>query len=998
VNPHDPFSRPAPAIPDHRLVRIVGRGSYGEVWLAFNIMGTPRAVKIVRRDAFETPVPYEREFAGIRRYEPISRTSGGLVQVLHVGRDDEAGFFYYVMELADPVDPAVDAQAGSVGYSRDYEPRTLRSDLRRAGRLPVADCVEAGLAIAEGLSRLHGAGLVHRDVKPSNIIFVNGRARLADIGLVGEAREGSTLVGTTGYIPPEGPGSPRGDLFALGKVLYEAATGNELSRFPASPPDWTAPGHEAQWELLEIILQLCSNDPARRHADAAILASELALLRGGQSVRRLRNLERRMKTARRAAAAGIVLLGIVAVALTVVRSQERQARENLRRSEEDRFGLLLAQSQATRFSSLPDRRKSALDVLQRAAALRPGSPELRDEAIAALMIPALRTVRTWEHTPGGGHSRGIFDDSVTLFAQARTDGSVEVVRTSDGSRVRRLDPPAPGLGLNYVDPFSGDARWLLARDSSNVMHVLPVSGGPPVVSVRLDPVWMARDFTRDGRWLAVGRNDRSGELIPLGHDARHRRIPIGLMMDGFVASPDGRWIAAHDSDTNQVALVDLRTDSVAHRILLPPAEQARHVMWNADASLLAVASDFQTYIWKVSEPDRPLRVLARHERVMYGVAFSPDSAWLLTAARDRQARIWNWSTGTLLAEHRGWGVGILWSRDGRWIGWRNPERFELLEFIPPTGWTVCHEPPPPIDTDDNIGPAAAAFSPDGQWIATASFDAIRLHAVRGGMPVLEWPAPAGQAISWTENGQGLWAVAGERRLELGLQLSPDGTRWNASLIRSDPLPHPGQTQIGADGRCWIVSTNGAAFSRPGQPWTAIDGVLEFPFLSPDGHWAAGTDAADLPVWMAESEWEDFPVPSDFPSDEADLGIPGDIVVIPELRLVVRAYGHGVVAWDMDSGAVRWQKLLDADGTFGNLARSPDGGTLAVTLGSREVLLLSAGEGSIRARIRPPELQRVTSLVFSPDGRSLAATCAGHVTYVWNLTALKVAVSQLGIRW
>ena len=90
-----------PVIPDHKLRQQIGRGAYGEVWLARNIMGAPRAVKIVWRRQFESARPYEREFAGIQRYEPVSRSADGLVHVLHVGRNDAEGYFYYVMELAD---------------------------------------------------------------------------------------------------------------------------------------------------------------------------------------------------------------------------------------------------------------------------------------------------------------------------------------------------------------------------------------------------------------------------------------------------------------------------------------------------------------------------------------------------------------------------------------------------------------------------------------------------------------------------------------------------------------------------------------------------------------------------------------------------------------------------------------------------------------------------------------------------------------------------------
>src|SRR5687767_13066952 len=112
-------------VPDHELLQRIGRGSYGEVWLARNVMGQGRAVKIIRRDAFDSSRPFEREFAAIRRYEPVSRQADGLVNVLHVGRNDGEGVFYYVMELADAVEEAgktegrTDSEAESSG---DYRP------------------------------------------------------------------------------------------------------------------------------------------------------------------------------------------------------------------------------------------------------------------------------------------------------------------------------------------------------------------------------------------------------------------------------------------------------------------------------------------------------------------------------------------------------------------------------------------------------------------------------------------------------------------------------------------------------------------------------------------------------------------------------------------------------------------------------------------------------------------------------------------------------------
>jgi hypothetical protein len=157
------------------MLRRFGRGAYGEVWLARSATGAYRAVKVVHRRAFDHDRPYEREFNGVKNFEPISRTSDSHVDILQVGRNDAEGWFYYVMELAD------DQERGRDIDPANYRPRTLRSDLYHQGRLPVAQCLEIGLQLAAALEVLHNHSLVHRDVKPSNILFVNDLPRLGDL-------------------------------------------------------------------------------------------------------------------------------------------------------------------------------------------------------------------------------------------------------------------------------------------------------------------------------------------------------------------------------------------------------------------------------------------------------------------------------------------------------------------------------------------------------------------------------------------------------------------------------------------------------------------------------------------------------------------------------------------------------------------------------------------------------------------------------------------------
>ncbi len=257
-------------------MRCIGRGSYGEVWLARGVTGALRAVKVVRREDFELERTFEREFQGILSFEPISRDHPGLVDILHVGRNNEQEFYYYVMELAD------DRETGPKINTVDYEPRTLAKDRATRRKLEFDEVVEIGGVLADALHHLHEKGLSHRDIKPSNIIFVNGRAKLADIGLV--ARTGQqTFVGTEGFVPPEGPGSSQADIYSLGMVLYEISTGKDRLQFPEVADDLGSGPDAARWRMLnEVVCKACDPSPRRRFGTAKQLADALRAVRRGR--------------------------------------------------------------------------------------------------------------------------------------------------------------------------------------------------------------------------------------------------------------------------------------------------------------------------------------------------------------------------------------------------------------------------------------------------------------------------------------------------------------------------------------------------------------------------------------------------------------------------------------------------------------------------------------------------------------------------------------------
>ena len=180
---------------------------------------------------------------------------------------------------------------------------TLEDRLQREPKPPLADVLRIGREMAEGLDAAHSHGLIHRDVKPSNVWLETGRGRVKvlDFGLARVAddvderltQEG-LVMGTPAFMAPEQakglPVDPRCDLFSLGCILYRMTTGrnafqgaNPFSLMVAvateDPPTPTALEPEVPPALAELIMKLLAKEPARRPASAREVVDQLAVVK-----------------------------------------------------------------------------------------------------------------------------------------------------------------------------------------------------------------------------------------------------------------------------------------------------------------------------------------------------------------------------------------------------------------------------------------------------------------------------------------------------------------------------------------------------------------------------------------------------------------------------------------------------------------------------------------------------------------------------------------------
>ncbi len=241
----------------YRLVRPLGRGGFGEVWLCRSeSMGDHRALKFIPSGNSEH---LEKEYEALLHYRKAAARlrSPHLVPIEHVNRND-AGL-YYVMPLADgigaaePTDPAW--QPASLAI-------LLHDRTNAAAWFSSHEIIGLLLPVLEALQTLSDAGLVHRDVKPENIMLFHGQPCLGDISLLGADASVITRRGTPGYGTPSWYVGGHPDMYGVAATLYTLLTGNSPDRmgravflWPPQGETSLSPDEQAEWKRLHAVIR-----------------------------------------------------------------------------------------------------------------------------------------------------------------------------------------------------------------------------------------------------------------------------------------------------------------------------------------------------------------------------------------------------------------------------------------------------------------------------------------------------------------------------------------------------------------------------------------------------------------------------------------------------------------------------------------------------------------------------------------------------------------------
>lgn len=777
-------------IPDHQLERRIGQGGYGEIWLARNAIGTYRAVKIVYRSRFDNDKPYEREFKGLKAFEPVSRNHPGLVDVLQVGRNDDLGCIYYVMELAD------DENSGRAIDPDTYSAKTLSRILSTRGRLPAAECLRIGMSLASALGHLHDAGLVHRDIKPSNIIFVNDQPKLADIGLVVSLSDANTYVGSDGYIPPEGPGTVQADVYSLGKLLYEISTGQNKELFPELPKD-TRDFEDALavGELNEIVVRACERDLAKRYKSADELRADLEVLFTGHSVKQLHFVQRQLGHVRRIAKVAVACAIIAAVGVAVmarIRHKEIQ---------------LLAKAHVTSGVGLLEQNNThaAVPLFTTAMQLQKDDPvavESHRVRIGTALERAAGLLQTWEH-----------GDPVLSLKFTADGGRV----LTAGGKVARFHDVATGAVVRefpvnhkiYGASFNPE-ETRVAVANGKFVTVFDAATGEEIFERKQAELVISVEFSPDNQRMVLGCEAGCVHVVdaangnPVAPDLRGHRTEVGYAC----FSADGSRILTGSRDST-ARIWDAQNYSVLKVLQHPGNLWVFDAAYSPDGKHVATAcSDNLVYVWDVTGTPY-ISARLEHRGSVRGLRFSPDGRWIASTSFDHTARFWDVKTGKPIISTvnlRAAGYSIAFGFEGRRVA--IGEQSGRVRI-----WDISENPP------RNVGPGVVSANAE-RYVTHGSND-FQVFNARNDWPLTERIQIPGAITSVVCNLDASHIIAYGRPNKTGSTLVHSYRTGGAA---------PQSFEISRYQRL-VLSPSGsrlfAANGRSGQMWETATGKLLF---------------------------------------------------------------------------------------------------------------------------------------------------------------------------
>lgn len=607
------------------VVRVVGRGGMGVVLHAYDpSLARDVAIKVIDPKLAHNEVARQRFCREARAAAAV--THDNLVAVHQVDEDEHSGLPYLVMQLV--------------------QGESLEQRLKRVGRLTMPEVARLGMQAAAGLAAAHAGGLIHRDIKPANILLEDpvDRVKLTDFGLARAAEDVKLtrtgfVAGSPLYMAPEQARGDeidhRSDLFSLGSVLYEAASGapafdgkTPLAVLRRVADETPQPLHASnpdmpEW-MSEIILKLLAKNPADRYQSAAEVAETFAA-----------------ELARAHALSPLDVPADVCPAAA-----------------------------ATRSGTAARTRKH---ICWKSVAHR-ALPWLGGAALGALAVALFWSPQPQQNTveiPVPGPVR-------FMPASAAAEPGPAPAFSFDGNSgaiwaVAFLDPDRLVIGME-----DGNVKIWNFRTNSIIKSLEPRQGGT---------IWSI-DVSSDGQYLVAPSDDSEVTVWQLDTYEQWRRFPQPTSTKAAAFSPKAARLATGDRNAT-VRVWDMNAQ-------IPIELKGHHgtvhaLAYAPDGMRLASAgSDGTVKLWDLHDfdwlrrdnPQVKVSDLAEHKGPVYGVAFSKNSELVATTGWDGTVRIWDAAKGEqkrVIKAHDGDAWSVSFGNDGKWVASAGQDAVKVWE-------------------------------------------------------------------------------------------------------------------------------------------------------------------------------------------------------------------------------------------------------------------------------------------------------------------------------